>query len=29
MSAIADAYTSVRSGHNQMRDIKKVMHAGE
>lgn len=29
LSAIADAYTSVRNGHDQMRDIKKAMHAGE
>ena len=29
MSAIAEAYTSVRSGHDQMRDLKKAMHAGE
>lgn len=28
MSAIAEVYASVRSGHDQMRDIKKLMHAG-
>lgn len=28
MSAIAEAYTSVRRGHDQIRDIKKAMHAG-
>jgi uncharacterized protein (TIGR02284 family) len=27
MSAIADVYTSVRSGHDQMRDLKKMLHA--
>ncbi len=27
MSAIADVYTSVRSGHDQMRDLKKMIHA--
>jgi hypothetical protein len=26
-STITVAYTSVRSGHDQMRDIKKAMHA--
>lgn len=26
-SVIADAYTSVRNGHDQMRDIKKAFHA--
>ncbi len=28
MSAITEAYASVRSGHDQMRNIKKAMHAG-
>jgi conserved hypothetical protein len=28
MSAIAMAYISVRNGHNQMRDLKKAMYAG-
>ena len=27
MSAISDVYTSVRSGHDQMRDLKKILHA--
>ncbi len=27
MSLITDVYTSVRAGHDQMRDIKKSMHA--
>jgi uncharacterized protein (TIGR02284 family) len=27
MSAITDVYTSVRSGHDQMRDLKKMLHA--
>lgn len=27
VSAISNAYTSVRSGHDQMRDLKKMMHA--
>lgn len=27
MSAISDVYTSVRSGHDQMRDLKKMLHA--
>lgn len=29
MSAITEAYISVRSGHDQMRDIKKAMHASK
>ncbi|KAA0070278.1 PA2169 family four-helix-bundle protein [Rhodanobacter sp. T12-5] len=28
-SVIADVYTSVRNGHDQMRDIKKAFHAAE
>jgi uncharacterized protein (TIGR02284 family) len=28
-SLITDVYTSVRSGHDQMRDIKKSMHAAD
>ncbi len=27
MSAITDVYASVRSGHDQMRDLKKMLHA--
>jgi hypothetical protein len=27
MSAISDVYTSVRNGHDQMRDLKKMLHA--
>ena len=27
LSAITDVYTSVRSGHDQMRDLKKMLHA--
>lgn len=29
ISLIADVYTSVKSGHDQMRDIKKSMHAAD
>ena len=29
MTLITDVYTSVRSGHDQMRDIKKSMHAAD
>lgn len=29
LSLITDVYTSVRSGHDQMRDIKKAMHAAD
>lgn len=29
MSVISDVYASVRSGHDQMRDIKKTLHAAE
>ena len=29
MSLITDVYTSVRSGHDQMRDLKKSMHAAD
>ena len=27
MSAISDVYVSVRNGHDQMRDLKKMLHA--
>ena len=27
LSAITDVYTSVRSGHDQMRDLKQMLHA--
>lgn len=29
LSLITDVYTSVRSGHDQMRDIKKAIHAAD
>lgn len=29
MSVISDVYASVRSGHDQMRDIKQTLHAAE
>lgn len=29
MSVISDVYASVRSGHDQMRDIKQTLHASE
>jgi len=28
LAAVNDVYASVRSGHDQMRDLKRVMHAG-